>query len=192
MNAAFRAQAILADPAAEWVKIEQESGDAAYLLTGYVAVLALIPAIFGFVGACIVGAVTPGAETVRAPILDGLFGAVFGYVATCATVLVLGLVIDLLAPIFGGRRDFDSAFKLAVYSYTPVWLAGVFLLAPGLRFLGLTSLYGVYLLWIGLPQLMKSPQPKVLGYTAVIVACALVATLVVATAQHAMFGLTVF
>jgi Yip1 domain len=192
VNAAFRAQAILADPAAEWAKIERESGDAAYLLTGYVAVLALIPAIFGFVGACVVGAVTPDAQTVRAPILVGLFGAVFGYVATCATVLVLGLVIDLLAPLFGGRRDFDSAFKLAVYSYTPVWLAGVFLLAPGSRFLGLTGLYGVYLLWTGLPQLMKSPRPKIPGYTAVIVGCALVATLVVATAQHAMFGLSVF
>ena len=71
----------------------------------------------------------------RAPILEGFFGAVFGYVMTCATVLVLGFLIDLLAPMFGARRDFGSAFKLAVYSYTPVWLAGIFLLAPGLRFL---------------------------------------------------------
>ena len=38
--------------------------------------------------------------------------------------------------MFGGRADFDSAFKLAVYSFTPVWLAGIFLLVPGLRFLG--------------------------------------------------------
>jgi hypothetical protein len=192
MNAAWRARAILANPSAEWTKIEKESGDPAYLLTSYVALLALIPAVFGFVGACIVGAAMPGGRIVRAPIFDGAFGAVFGYVMTCGTVLVLGLVIDLLAPMFGGRRDFASAFKLAVYSYTPVWLAGIFLLAPGLRFLGLTGFYGAYLLWLGLPQLMKSPRPTIGAYAGVIVACACALTIATAAAQHALFGLAAF
>jgi hypothetical protein len=192
MNAAWRAKAILADPSAEWVKIEGESGDPAYLLTGYVAVLALVPAMFGFIGACVVGAVVPGGETVRAPILEGLFGAVFGYVAACAAVLVLGLLINLTAPLFGGRQSFDNAFKLAVYSYTPVWLAGIFLVAPGLRFLVLAGFYGAYLVWRGLPPLMKAPQPALPAYTAAVVACAVILTLVIAQAEHTMFGLSVF
>ena len=188
MNAAWRAQRILADPAAEWTKIESESSDVPDLLTGYVALMASIPAAFGFIGACVVGAAVPGAGTVRAPIFDGLFGAIFGYVLTCATVLVLGLLINLLAPMFRGRRNFDNAFKLAVYSYTPVWLAGVFLLAPGLRFLGLTGLYGAYLLWIGLPPMMQVRSPGVLTCTAVIVVSACVLIAGVAAAQHALFG----
>jgi len=192
MNAASRAYAILADPSAAWAKIENESDDAAGLLTGYVVQLALIPAIFGSIGACIVGVTVPGAGVVRAPIFDGIFGAVFGYVMTCATVLLLGLVIDLLAPAFGGRKDFDSAFKLAAYSYTPVWLAGIFLLAPGLRFLGLTGCYGVYLLWMGLPQLTKVPAAKAPAYMALIVGCACVLILVTAATQHALFGFVRF
>jgi hypothetical protein len=192
VNAAWRAQAILADPSAEWAKIEEESGDPAYLLTGYVALLALVPAIFGFIGACVVGAVVPGGETVRAPILEGLFGAVFGYVAACAAVLVLGLLISLMAPFFGARQGFDNAFKLAVYSYTPVWLAGIFLVAPGLRFLVLTGFYGAYLLWRGLPPLMKAPEAALPLYTAAVVACGVVLTLVIAEAEHTMFGLSVF
>jgi hypothetical protein len=192
MNAAVRAHAIVADPMAEWAKIETESGDAAYLLTGYVTLLALVPTIFDFVGACVVGVAVPGTGIVRASIVDGLFGAIFGYVMTCTTVLVLGLLIDLLAPIFGGRRNFDSAFKLAVYSYTPVWLAGVFLLAPGLRFLGFLSVYGTYILWIGLPKLMQSPAARVPAYAAIVVACACALILGVAAAQHALFGLTAF
>jgi hypothetical protein len=192
MNAAWRAQRILADPSAEWMKIEKESGDAAYLLTGYVAVLALIPAMFGFIGACVVGVTVPGAGTVRAPIFDGLFGAVFGYVLTCGTVLVLGLLIDFLAPVFGGRKNFDSAFKLAVYSYTPVWLAGIFLMAPGLRFIGFVGVYGAYLLWIGLPQLMKVPELKVPAFAAAIVASACALTVIVGIAQRALFGLPGF
>jgi Yip1 domain len=129
---------------------------------------------------------------VRAPIIDGLLGTVFGYVMTCATVLALGLLIDLCAPIFDGRRNFDSAFKLAVYSYTPVWLAGVFMLAPGLHFIGLVGFYGAYLLWIGLPQLMKVPAAKVPAFAAVIVAAACALTFVIGAAQRALFGLPSF
>jgi hypothetical protein len=192
MNAALRAHAMLADPSVEWPKIEDEPNDVPHLLTSYVALLALIPAIASFIGACVVGVVAPGGTVLRAPFVDGFFGTAFSYVMNCATVLVLGLVIDRLAPAFTSRRGFNNAFKLAVYSYTPVWLAGIFLLVPGLRFLVLTGFYGAYLLWTGLTQLMRTPGPKVLPYTAAIVACACVLTLIVAIAQHAMFGLSVF
>src|SRR5580658_11276350 len=112
MNAARRALAILTDPGAEWASIESEPGDPAYVLSRYVAVLALVPAVFGFIGVCVVGVIAPNSVLVRAPIFNGLFGAILGYVLTCATVLLLGIIINLLAPLFGGRRDFDSAFKL--------------------------------------------------------------------------------
>jgi hypothetical protein len=184
--------AILVDPAAAWIAIAKEPDDAARVLTGYVALLALIPAAFGFIGACVVGAVVPGAGLVRAPILDGLFGAVFAYVVSCATVLVLGLLIEVLAPTFDGRKNFDSAFKLAVFSYTPVWLCGVFLLAPGLRFLGLIGFYGAYILWLGLPPLMKAPEQNALPYTAAIVASACVLLLISSAAQRAVFGAAAF
>jgi hypothetical protein len=191
MNIATRAHAIITDPPTEWAKIDGEPGDVAQLLISYVAPLAAIPALSGFIGACLVGVVVPGVGTVRASVLQGFFGAAFGYVTACATVLVLGLVIDLLAPVFGSRRNFERAFKLAVYSYTPFWLAGVFLLAPGLRFLIVLSFYGVYLLWKGLPALMETPQAKTPAYTAVLVGCAGALTLIFAAAQHALFGLTV-
>jgi hypothetical protein len=113
-------------------------------------------------------------------------------VTACATVLMLGLVIDLLAPVFGSRRSFEHAFKLVAYSYTPFWLAGIFLLTPGLRFLIVLSVYGVYLLWKGLPRLMETRRTKVPAFTAVIVGCAAALTLIFAAVQHALFGLTVF
>ena len=188
MNAVLRAKAILVDPLAEWARIEQESGDPAYLMSRYVALLALVPAVFGFIGASVIGAVVPGVGAVRAPIFDGVFGAIIGYVLAFATVLLLGLVINALAPLFNGRRDFESALKLAVYSYTPVWLTGIFLLLPGLRFLMLTGFYGVYLLLTGLPRLMKSPAPKSQTFAALIVVCACVLMFLAAAAQRALFG----
>jgi Yip1 domain len=189
MNIITRVHGLLTDPVREWTGIEKEPDDAAHVLTSYVAVLALVPAIFGFVGACIVGVATPGGAVQRVPVFEALFGSVFGYVMTCATVLALAVAINLAAPVFGGRRDFDCAFKLVVYSYTPVWLAGVFLVAPGLRFLGLAGFYGAYLLWCGLRPLMQSPPPTARVYAATIVVGALALTVVVAVAQHTLFGI---
>jgi uncharacterized membrane protein YeaQ/YmgE (transglycosylase-associated protein family) len=188
MNPVLRAKAMLIDPFAEWAVIERESGDPAYLLSRYVAVLALIPAVFSFLGASVVGGVVPGTGLVRASLFDGGFGAIFGYVMAFAIVLVLALIIDLLAPMFGGQKDFDNALKLAVYSYTPAWLAGIFLVLPGLRFLILLGLYGAYVLLLGLPRLMKSPEQNSYAYTLVAVMCACALMLIVATLQRMVFG----
>jgi hypothetical protein len=168
--------------------IERESGDPAFLLSRYVAVLALVPAVFGFIGASVIGAVVPGTGLVRATLFDGFFGAIFGYVMAFAIVLVFALIIDLLAPAFGGRKDFDNALKLAVYSYTPAWLAGVFLLLPGLRFLILLGLYGAYVLLLGLPRLMKSPEQNSYVYALIAVICACALTLIAAALQQTVFG----
>ena len=128
----------------------------------------------------------PGDLPLRRPIADrrlyadplGLLRAVIVYVATFAVVYLIACVIDLLAPRFGAQKNFDNALKLTVYSYTPVWLAGIFLLIPGLNFLVILGLYGIYLLWRGLPVLMRAPDDRVLAYTAVVTACALVPAIV--------------
>ncbi len=185
---ATRAYAILVDPVATWRRIDEEAADPAYLLAHYVALFALIPAVSGFVGACLIGVVVPRAGPVRQSIIDGLFGATFGYAAAFAIVLLVGLWIAILAPRFGGRRDFTRAFALAVYSFTPVWLSGVFLLLPGLRFLELTGCYGAYILVKGLPVLVGSRAQRSRPFAAATVVFAAALTLLAAAAQHALFA----
>ncbi len=188
LTVVLRAGAIIADPAAAWADIEEDGADPAYLLTHYVAPFALIPAVCGFLGACVIGVVVPGIGTVRAPIGPAVLGAIFNYFAAFAIVILVGLLIDLMAPRFGGRRDFGRAIKVAVYAFTPVWLCGVFLLLPGLRFLELAGLYGAYLLVKGLPVLMKSPSQPSQSFAAATVVFAAALVLFAATVQHALFG----
>jgi hypothetical protein len=188
VTAALRALAVLTDPAAVWPRIAKEPDDAASLLSTYVAPFALIPLFSSLIGACIIGVIMPSLGVVRASPLDGIFSAILGYVATFANVLIVGFVIDVLAPMFGGRRDFNGAVKLAVYSFTPVWLAGIFLLLPGLRFLLLTGFYGAYVLKKGLPLLMKSAEQKSLPYAAIVVVLACALMLLTISAQRALFG----
>jgi hypothetical protein len=89
-------------------------------------------------------------------------------------VFAMALIVDALAPTFGAQRSFSNALKLTVYSYTPVWLAGLFLLVPGLSFLTILGLYGLYLLWLGLPPLMAAPFDKSVPYAVTAVICAVV------------------
>lgn len=184
----FRAAAILIDPAAAWPRVAAEPADWLDLMTRYVALVALIPALSGFIGACVIGVIVPGTGVVRAALFDGIFGAVFFYLENFVLVLGLGLLIHFAAPLFGGRKRFAAALALAVYSYTPVWLAGIFLLLPGLRFLTLLGCYGAYLLLVGLPPMMQTSPPRSRVFAALIVAVAFGLTLFAGWAQHKVFG----
>lgn len=186
MNLFERVKGILLNPRDEWSIIEREPGDVAYLFMNYVAILAAIPAICGFIGSSLIGLSLPGLGTVRVPIVTGLVGAVVGYLLTFAMVYIVALLADLLAPTFQGQKNPENALKLVVYSYTPAWLAGVFLLIPSLGFLAILGLYGLYLLWVGIPPLMKAPQEKSIVYTLAIIVCAIVIGLVVGLVQAAI------
>ena len=91
-------------------------------------------------------------------------------------VYVLALIADALAPTFGGQKDLMSALKLVAYGSTAGMVGGIFSIIPGLSVLGLLALlYSIYLLFLGIPVMMKSPQEKALPYTAVLLVCGLVA-----------------
>jgi hypothetical protein len=168
-----RAKAIMLTPRTEWEVIAKEPGAVITDLFGaYVAILAAIPALARFVGSSLIG----GFE----PVLHGMIRTVIAYAATFTVVYVLAGVIDLLAPKFETKKNFPAALKLSIYSHTPVWLAGIFLLIPGLNFLMLLGLYGVYLLWVGLPTLMGVSHEKAPLYALCVTACALLSTVVYA------------
>jgi hypothetical protein len=189
MNAILRAFGLLVDPHAEWAKIAKEPDDPTFVMIGYTAPLALIPAVCGFLGACAIGSIVPGAGPVRAPMFDGALGAIFFYLESLVLVVLLGLIVNLAAPLFAGRRNFAGALKVAAYAFTPLWLAGIFLLLPGLRFLMLTGFYGVYILAAGLPRMMNSPAAKSPGFTALAGAFACALTFIAASAERSLFGI---
>jgi hypothetical protein len=182
MNLVERVKGIILTPKTEWPVIAGEPGDARYLFGSYVAILAAIPAVCGFIGAVVAGA----------PIFAALIGAVLRYVLAFVAAYIMALIVDLLAPTFSSQKNFANALKLTVYSYTPWWLAGVFLLIPGLRFLAILGLYGLYLLWLGLPPLMKTPPEKTIGYTVAIVICALILSILIGVVIVALIGVRGF
>lgn len=178
MNLIDRAKSILLQPRDTWPIIEAEQADVAGLYTRYLMVLAAIPAVCGFIGMSLIGVGAFGVS-LRVPLLSGLVNMVVSYALSLVGVFVLGLIVDALAPTFGGQKNPIQALKLAVYASTAALLGGVFSLLPALAMLGLlAALYSVYLLYTGLPVLMRNPPEKTVTYTVVVVLAAIVMGLV--------------
>lgn len=187
MNIVERVQAILLKPKDTWPVIEAEGGDIPSIYKNYLVYLAAIPALASFIGLSLVGVGGFG-FSIRVPILTGLVNLVVGYALSLALVYVLALIADALAPAFGGQKHPLNAFRLVAYGATAGMVGGVFSLLPALSMLGvLAGLYSIYLLYTGIPVLMKVPQEKAVGYTAVLVVCGIVAGMVMG-AVSAMFS----
>ena len=170
-----RAKNIIVTPKTEWEAIAADPTPTPAIITGYVLPLAAVAAIAGFIGMCLVGMSLPFLGTYRMGIGWGLALAIYNVVMAVVFVYVVGFIIDALAPTFGGQKNMAQAVKVAAYSYTPAWLAGILSIIPALGILAIIgALYGLYLLYLGLPRLMKNPPEKSAGYTALVVVCAIV------------------
>jgi hypothetical protein len=174
MNVIQRAQAILLKPREEWPVIDAEPATVASLYSGYILVLAAIPAIAGFIGLSLIGAGAFG-FSFKIPIATGLVRMVTGYLLSLVSTFIGALVVDALAPSFGGVKNQVAALKVVAFASTAYWVAGVLQLLPSLGIIGfLLGLYSIYLLYLGLPVVMKCPADKAAGYTAVTFVCMLV------------------
>ena len=129
MDLVQRVKSILLQPKDTWVTIEAESADMAGLYTRYFMLLAAIPAVCGFIGMSIIGMGAFGVS-IRVPFLSGLASMVVSYVLSLVGVFVLALIVNALAPTFGGQKDQIQALKLAVYASTAALVGGIFSLGP--------------------------------------------------------------
>lgn len=180
MNLVERVKRILVSPHTEWEVIDAEATTPAELYTGYVMPLAAIGPIAQVIGYSVIGFTpSPVMGTYRVPFGSAVTSALSSYILTLVVVYLLALIIDALAPTFSGQRSRIQALKVAVYSCTAGWIAGIFALIPGLGVLMILGLYSFYLLYVGLPILMKPPREKAMGYTLVVVLAAIVLFIVI-------------
>jgi hypothetical protein len=168
-----RAKNIIMRPNAEWPVIEAEPSTIRDIYMSYVVILAAIPPIAGAIGQLVFGFRFFGIVYRPSPV-HVISQAIIQYLLSLAMVYVLALIIEALAPSFGGTKDRLAAFKVAAYSWTAAWLAGIFGIIPQLAILGIVGLYSLYLLYTGLPVLMKVPADKAVVYALAVIVAAIV------------------
>lgn len=159
-----RIKGMLAAPRTEWVKVAAEPATVQNLYTGWIMILGLI----GPIAVLLMLAVFGGGF--------GLAAALAMYVNTLVGVAIVALIADLIAPTFGGTRDYVNALKLVAYAATASWVAQIALIVPILGPLVVLAgaIYSVYLLFLGAPVLHKCSGDKAVAYTVVLLLCAIV------------------
>jgi hypothetical protein len=160
---AARAAAILLRPSRTWQQIEGEPSHLRTLYRTYVAPLAAVPAVCGALGVAMFG-IGFANIGVRQSLVGTLLEALSGYMLTLVLVYVAARLVAVTAGAFGGVRNDAQALKLVAYSATPVWVAGVLNLYPSLSLPAgiLAALYSLYILYLGLPLLLRVPEARLL------------------------------
>lgn len=181
-----RVRNILFKPKDEWPVIDAEAETVAGLYKRFVIPLQAAAAVAGWLGSMFVLA-RLGLGTA---LFGGLASSIVGFVLALVLVFVIALVVNALAPTFGGQKNQLSALKLVAYAYTPSFIGGLLMIFPFLApLMILFALYGLYLLYLGLPPLMKCPREKAPVYTVVIVVVAIVLSVVIAMITGGMAAL---
>jgi hypothetical protein len=173
-----RAYGLFKDPKGEWTQIREEITTIPKILIGYVAPLAAIPPVCSVLGAYAFG-MRIGESVVRPPLADALISGVVTWIVSIALVGLLGVLINAIAPQFDGDKNELAGQKVAAYSLTPAFLSGVFSLWPPLWWLSLFALAAmVFLMYRGLPILMKAPDDRAMAYAATVTVAGMVGAIV--------------
>jgi hypothetical protein len=175
MNLVERAKRLILQPKTEWQVIATEPHTVQDLYTRYVMILAAIPPVSYFIGFSLIGL----GVGYRVPVAHGLAHMISQYVLSLGLVYVFAVLIDTLAPHFGGEKDFIQSFKVAAFAPTASWLAGIFDIIPAFSILGLLGLYSLYLVYIGLPIIKRVPEDKAVPYVVVVLIAAIVLAVIV-------------
>ena len=183
-----RAKNILLHPQAEWQKIAGETTSLGALLTGYALPLAAVAVIAASLLPVLIG----GLLSFGIGLVFGVIGMALAVAAMLLVVVLIGLLVNALAPAFGSEKNAMRAYQLVIYAYTPVWIGVFCFIIPPLGMLG-AALGGVYawiLVYLGLPGLMKTPEDKRILYVLSVFAITMVAGWIIAMiAATTMFGL---
>lgn len=160
MNLVERVKGILLTPRTEWPKIAAEPMSAQQIYTSWVLILAAIGPIAIAIG-----------WGVSVGFAASLRFAIANYLIMLMMTAIIALIVDALAPRFGGTKDFVAALKLSAFSYTAAYVAGAFHLlgyVGGILVL-IAMIYAWYTFYLGAPVLRKCTQDKAVVFTIIIV-----------------------
>lgn len=155
---------ILTHPDREWESIRTHHESTSKLYLGHVLVLALIPTLSAFYGASEVGWRIGDGDIVKLTQNSAAQLCVLFYAAMISGIFILGKFIDFFALTYGADETEHNGVLLAAYTATPLFIVGITALYPVLwvnMLAGVIAVcWSVYLLYEGLPILMKIPEDR--------------------------------
>jgi hypothetical protein len=183
---------MLLAPRVEWTLIARDTPSTTRVYATFVLPLAILASLVALIRVSYVGTSDALGMLVRATLRSGFLTAALVLVCSVLGIIVVALVIDALAPFFGGVRNRRLAAATAAYSSAPIWIATVFVPFPNLwpALYALAVAWHTYLLFLGLRVLMRASRDRVLGYATTVALCAILLEIVFTMVCFALGGAT--
>jgi hypothetical protein len=175
-----RARRMLVQPQREWEAINGEFSKAPAIFLNYVIPVSAVTPLAYILGAVLFQEQGTMFGTLETTVGAAVQDAVIRFLGGLASVFILGVILELLAPAFSGQANRVQGLKVAAYASTPAWLFGALAIVPRLgRYSIVGTLWTLYLVYAGAPLLMKVSRERATPYALVAaVAAAVVALLV--------------
>ena len=177
------------EPSTQWHQVNHQQDSMRYSLL-HLALIALIPAISAYASFAYLGwnLGNNNNDTLLFAPQQALSLAIVLYLGVMGGAFALAYLIFWMAHTFGARANFSHSIELATYAATPLFMTGLALLIPKLvvvMAVGLVGLaYSTYLLYCGIPIVMRIPQERSFIYAVsvitgawVLLLCAIVAAI---------------
>jgi len=162
MNIIERVKNILLSPKTEWDVVRTETATPQSLLMAYVIPLAVVAAL----GSLLKGLFFAG----TAGIMFFIITAVITLVSTAVSFFVSVIIVDMLAPSFDSEKNMGRSAQLVAYAFTPFYVGSLLSFLPFVGMLiSLAALaYGIYLMYLGIGPMKKTPEDKKIVYMIVV------------------------
>lgn len=170
-----RIRNIVLTPRTEWQVIAPEPTSIGQLYRSYVMPMAAFAAAMSFIRMSIVGVDLPWGGTIRTSVASAVVSSLATFILGLIGLFLVGSIVNMLASAFSAEPSQRQALKTAAYAFTPAWLGTALSFLPLGTLLQLVAgIYGIYVLYLGLPVMMGAPRDKASAYTTAVVVCTLV------------------
>ena len=158
MNIIERVKNILLTPKTEWEVVNSETATPQSLLISYVLPLAIVAAA----GSLLKGLLFAGTFGLKYFIIT----AAIAFIASVISYYITVIIVDMLAPSFASEKDMGKSAQLVAYSGTPSYVGALLSFIPVIGWLIALAAwaYGIYLMYLGIGPLKKTPEDKKVGY----------------------------
>lgn len=170
---------ILSHPDREWEKIRDEPNSISHHYFSHTMLLALIPALAMYFGFTQVGwSIGSSEKTYFLTSTSAMQLAVMSYGAMIVAVFILGKFVDYMHETYWGDDHRAHGIAVASYVSVPMFMAGVFMAYPILWLDILVAMaavgYSVYLLYEGIPIIMRIDKDKGFLFASTVITIGLV------------------
>jgi hypothetical protein len=178
-----KAIGMLFQPGKTWQQVAELSDAQLKPFIFYPAILAILPAVAWYYGTTHVGWSISGKEPVKFTADSAKMIAVLFYLAQLLAIWGVGYFVHWMAETYGANSSPTKGLAIAGLCSTPILLCGVMGFYPMFWldfFIGMIAVsHSVYLLYLGIPIVMRIPEERGFLFASAVVAVGLVLAVVI-------------